>query len=606
MATNWFNGLPFENNPGENLCYCNSVANSLLSSVRVKSSIWQGHCLSCDFLHGMYNAGFYPTIKSARPLKTFVAHSKPNFRNKDQQDCSEFAHSVIEKCELLTELTKSIVSVTYKCTICKKITTDRENRNILYESITGTTLREIIGSSTERSLEIFQKDCTYCKTETDHEHYENMIMLPDLLLINLQRFKTGKSKRVILDKNCTDVMPSDFLNLGGTVYSLNAVITHFGKEPHKGHYIATLHRNGNWIDCNDDVVRPANGTPRKGYLFFYDKLNEIPLAAPGNSLNVNESFGTTLSHLHESDSDTLKEINPDSAGSHEKDYQEVKSQGLTNGKSKLSNKRDALEEFESQEEVKCKNCNDTIKTSILHHFARTKMTKKCEEAYSKEDVEDFLNFSKRRKKMKQSEYKKKYKDEIAKQQKPYQQNYKHANKDQIAKSNRLYNLSKRINEKDQIKKFRSECHGPIFTCICCMRDLFQRSVVELKGELEKKILTENQMHNFLTFDETLKIKDEYQYEVETEDDTIKTYKRLQEGYSLCKTCIVYLKRKIMPPMCSKNSLEPATIPDCLKNLTNLEKQLIVKNLIFIKIRQLPKTRMDAMNDRYFSFESDVS
>ena len=111
MATNWFNGLPFENNPGENLCYCNSVANSLLSSVRVKSSIWQGHCLSCDFLHGMYNAGFYPTIKSARPLKTFVAHSKPNFRNKDQQDCSEFAHSVIEKCELLTELTKSIVSV---------------------------------------------------------------------------------------------------------------------------------------------------------------------------------------------------------------------------------------------------------------------------------------------------------------------------------------------------------------------------------------------------------------------------------------------------------------------------------------------------------------
>ena len=606
MATNWFNGLPFENNPGENLCYCNSVANSLLSSVRVKSSIWQGHCLSCDFLHGMYNAGFYPTIKSARPLKTFVAHSMPNFRNKDQQDCSEFAHSVIEKCELLTELTKSIVSVTYKCTICKKITTDRENRNILYESITGTTLREIIGSSTERSLEIFQKDCTYCKTETDHEHYENMIMLPDLLLINLQRFKTGKSKRVILDKNCTDVMPSDFLNLGGTVYSLNAVITHFGKEPHKGHYIATLHRSGNWIDCNDDIVRPAYGTPRKGYLFFYDKLNEIPLAAPGNSLNVNESFGTTLSHLHESDSDTVKEINPDSVGSHVKDYQEVKSQGVTNGKSKLSNKRDALEEFESQEEVKCKNCNDTIKTSILHHFARTKMTKKCEEAYSKEDVEDFLNFSKRRKKMKQSEYKKKYKDEIAKQQKPYQQNYKHANKDQIAKSNRLYNLSKRINEKDQIKKFRSECHGPIFTCICCMRDLFQRSVVELKGELEKKILTENQMHNFLTFDETLKIKDEYQYEVETEDDTIKTYKRLQEGYSLCKTCIVYLKRKIMPPMCSKNSLEPATIPDCLKNLTNLEKQLIVKNLIFIKIRQLPKTRMDAMNDRYFSFESDVS
>ena len=53
----------------------------------------------------------------------------------------------------------------------------------------------------------------------------------------------------------------------------------------------------------------------------------------------------------------------------------------------------------------------------------------------------------------------------------------------------------------------------------------------------------------------------------------------------------------MPPMAAKNSLMPAVIPDCLKNLTDLEKQLIVKNLIFIKVRQLPKTRMNAMNDR---------
>ena len=44
-----------------------------------------------------------------------------------------------------------------------------------------------------------------------------------------------------------------------------------------------------------------------------------------------------------------------------------------------------------------------------------------------------------------------------------------------------------------------------------------------------------------------------------------------------------------------DSLE--SIPESLKNLTDLEKQLIVKNLIFLKIRQLPKTRMAAVNDR---------
>ena len=57
-------------------------------------------------------------------------------------------------------------------------------------------------------------------------------------------------------------------------------------------------------------------------------------------------------------------------------------------------------------------------------------------------------------------------------------------------------------------------------------------------------------------------------------------------------------------MCFKNSLEPSVVPNCLKDLTNLEKQLIVKNLIFIKIRQLPKTRMDAMNDRVINVPID--
>ena len=97
MATNWFNGLPFENNPGENLCYCNSVTNGLLSSAKVKSKIRQDHCFCCDFLYGMYNADFFPPIKSARPLKALVAHSSPNFRSNRQQDCTEFANSVLEK-----------------------------------------------------------------------------------------------------------------------------------------------------------------------------------------------------------------------------------------------------------------------------------------------------------------------------------------------------------------------------------------------------------------------------------------------------------------------------------------------------------------------------
>ena len=118
---------------------------------------------------------------------------------------------------------------------------------------------------------------------------------------------------------------------------------------------------------------------------------------------------------------------------------------------------------------------------------------------------------------------------------------------------------------------------------------------EINGAIEKKVLNENQMHDKLTFDESLKIRDEFQ----TRDDknNIIYRKKLQNNFYLCLTCIRYLSKGQMPPMCAKNHLELATIPDCFRELTNLEKQFIVKNLVFIKIRNLPKTRMEAMNDR---------
>ena len=103
------------------------------------------------------------------------------------------------------------------------------------------------------------------------------------------------------------------------------------------------------------------------------------------------------------------------------------------------------------------------------------------------------------------------------------------------------------------------------------------------------------MHDKLTINESFKIKDEFNKWDEEED--ILYIEKIQGGYSLCHTCIRYLKQEKMPPMCAKNNLEPSELPQCIKELTNVEKQLIVKNLFFIKVRNLPKTRMEAMNDR---------
>ena len=52
----------------------------------------------------------------------------------------------------------------------------------------------------------------------------------------------------------------------------------------------------------------------------------------------------------------------------------------------------------------------------------------------------------------------------------------------------------------------------------------------------------------------------------------------------------------MPLMCFKNGLEFSPIPECLK-LHDLESQMLALDLVFIKVRQLPKTNMPIMNDR---------
>ena len=78
---------------------------------------------------------------------------------------------------------------------------------------------------------------------------------------------------------------------------------------------------------------------------------------------------------------------------------------------------------------------------------------------------------------------------------------------------------------NQFLRFTRECFGPIYKCICCCKDLFKRSVEELKGGVEKEILSEKQMHDKLTFDESFKIKDEFhEWEKEKKIVHIKKYK----------------------------------------------------------------------------------
>ena len=89
----------------------------------------------------------------------------------------------------------------------------------------------------------------------------------------------------------------------------------------------------------------------------------------------------------------------------------------------------------------------------------------------------------------------------------------------IAEHQKESREKKKGNLRKQFILYQNECFGPIYTCICCIRDLFRRSVEELKGDLKRKILDEKNMHSMLTFDESLIIKDEYQESSEQKKDS---------------------------------------------------------------------------------------
>ena len=75
------------------------------------------------------------------------------------------------------------------------------------------------------------------------------------------------------------------------------------------------------------------------------------------------------------------------------------------------------------------------------------------------------------------------------------------------------------------------------------------------------------------------------------------------GYAhLCNTCRRYLDKLEMPAMCAKNSLEYAQIPACLQ-IPNLERQLICRDLTFLKVRQL-RYGMSAINDHVINVPID--
>ena len=141
-----------------------------------------------------------------------------------------------------------------------------------------------------------------------------------------------------------------------------------------------------------------------------------------------------------------------------------------------------------------------------------------------------------------------------------------------------------IEEKETMKAKTSQCRsfehkimfGPDFICICCHRELFKRTVVEVSDKFMDDLKNSNLINC---------IKKE-------------TNLYMDEKLWICKTCNNWLQnKKKMPPLCFLNGLDVTPIPEPMQDLTSIEKQLLQKSLVFLKLRPLPKTRMPSFYDR---------
>ena len=258
--------------------YQNKGTNALLSSQAITTSIRQAHCFICDCLFGLINSD-PNTVKSARPLKKFVANNfDDDYKTNRQQDCGEFINYLVSYCSILKRLTKFSVYTTYKCRICGTLSNSVDDRNVRYENLIGDSIDEIL--SLEENVPPISKECNNCKKNTSHAELEAHYELPDVLIICLKRFEQVDED---ITKNCEEVEPTPLLHhdQSDTVYALKSVVTHFGPHTNVGHYITALHINDSqWIYCNDEITSIQNEVPKMGYLFVYEKINESPLALP--------------------------------------------------------------------------------------------------------------------------------------------------------------------------------------------------------------------------------------------------------------------------------------------------------------------------------------
>ena len=255
---------------------------------------------------------------------------------------------------------------------------------------------------------------------------------------------------------------------------------------------------------------------------------------------------------------------------------------------------------------KCPVCMRFFKR-VLQHLNKDK---RCKSQCTNAQRELLNNVSKQRRLEKKREVKKKSYENDPESARTRKRNWmrKHREKQNpLVLKEYQRNLKSRSRIADtpneRLKNFLvSTIHNAVFICISCHQRCFRSNVIEYTEKVMASILTEYpDILKECIINDNIAFKFQTQFPHEKWTEEFKDEIGCKEHKYICNTCIKYLRRNKMPPLCAANGLKLNEAEKMLKSedllLTELEGALIARSIIFMKIFLLPKSRWTALKDR---------
>ena len=249
-----------------------------------------------------------------------------------------------------------------------------------------------------------------------------------------------------------------------------------------------------------------------------------------------------------------------------------------------------MEYFSSSYEI-VKKTERQIKLKQNKQNERQRKREIDEEAYMK-DRREALQEQRRKEKEKDEEaYKKAMAENKQEQRRKEREKDEEAYKKAMAeeKMNQRNKSKEQVDELTRRKNFtRCTIFGPIFTCSCCHRELFENGVTKITNNFKEQLAQRKVPYSI-----AIPQRQEIQVDIELDGSTSLS------GIYICLTCKRTLLRGKMPAMAVQNGLHLPPLPEEYR-LTELENNLIAQNINFQYIFQLPKSRWAATKKQMIS------